>query len=310
MKMTVAQFYRTSADSGTRETADLERKEARTRHSLHPRAYARFRFVYPVLSRRARGVSLGVNLSPDARCNFSCRYCQVDRRGPRSPSRVDVGAIMAEASAILDDWAEGTLTAKAGWGPLPLSLLRLNDLALSGDGEPTQSPLFAQVLEALRELLDNRLLESVKLIIITNGSGLSRPSVGRALGRLRPGHDEIWVKLDWGTQKAFRETTGTRRSLTAHLSRVVSASRILPVTIQTCLFGTEAGGPSEAEIKAYVRSLRFLRNRKADIARVQICTISRPPADPSLLPLSSGRLDDIARIVRNETGFRVETFGA
>ncbi|MBI1864603.1 MAG: radical SAM protein, partial [Nitrospirae bacterium] len=55
--------------------------EARTRHSLHPRAYAGFRFVYPVLSRRARGVSLGVNLSPDARCNFSCRYCQVDRRG-------------------------------------------------------------------------------------------------------------------------------------------------------------------------------------------------------------------------------------
>ncbi|MBI3393288.1 MAG: hypothetical protein HY039_08875 [Nitrospirae bacterium] len=308
--MTVDRIQQTSAASGTRETADLERMEARTRHSLHPRAYAGFRFVYPVLSRRARGVSLGVNLSPDARCNFSCRYCQVDRRGSRSSSRIDVGEILAEASAILDDWADGTLTDKAGWGPLPSSLLRLNDFALSGDGEPTQSPLFGPVLEALRGLLDKRSLGSVKLIIITNGSGLSRPSVRRALCGLRPRHDEIWVKLDWGTQKAFRETTGTRRSLSVHLSRVVSASRVLRVTIQTCLFGTEAGGPSETEIKAYVRSLRFLRDRKADIARVQIYTISRPPADPRLRPLSSGRLDEIARIVRAETGFRVETFGA
>lgn len=310
MKISAYEYNRPAADSRFSGAAGRELKEARTRHSIHPRAYAGFRFVYPVLSRRARGVSLGVNLSPDARCNFSCRYCQVDRRGSRSPSRVDVDAIVAEASAILDDWTDGTLTAKAAWGPLPPSLLRLNDFALSGDGEPTQSPVFADAVEALRGLLDNRRLESVKLIIITNGSGLSRPSVGRALGRLLPGHDEIWVKLDWGTQKAFRETTGTRRSLTAHMSRVVSVSRILPVTIQTCLFGTEAGGPSEAEIKAYVRSLRFLRKRKADIARVQIYTISRPPADPSLLPLSSCRLDEIARIVRDETGFRVEAFGA
>ncbi len=310
MKMTVDQIQQTSADSSTRETADPERMEAKTRHSLHPRAYAGFRFVYPVLSRRARGVSLGVNLSPDARCNFSCRYCQVDRWESRSSSRIDVGAILAEASAILDDWTDGTLPAKAGWGPLPSSLLRLNDFALSGDGEPTQSPLFGQALEALRGLLNKRSLGSVKLIIITNGSGLSRPSVKRAMSHLRPRHDEIWVKLDWGSQKAFRETTGTRRSLTVHLSRIVSASRVIPVTIQTCLFGTEAGGPSEAEIKAYVRSLRFLRDRKADLARVQIYTISRPPADSRLRPLSPGRLHEIARLVRDETGFPAEAFGA
>ena len=48
----------------------------------HPRGFAANRYVYPVLSRRAGGISIGVNLNLDRACNFHCIYCQVDRTAP------------------------------------------------------------------------------------------------------------------------------------------------------------------------------------------------------------------------------------
>ena len=47
-----------------------------------PRDWLGNRFVYAVISARARGLSLGVNVNPDKKCNFDCSYCEVDRRHP------------------------------------------------------------------------------------------------------------------------------------------------------------------------------------------------------------------------------------
>src|SRR5438445_111855 len=55
----------------------------------HPRAYRENHYVYPVLSRRARGVSIGINLNPDKICNWDCVYCQVDRTTPAAIPQVD-----------------------------------------------------------------------------------------------------------------------------------------------------------------------------------------------------------------------------
>ncbi|MCL2118521.1 MAG: hypothetical protein FWH27_08870, partial [Planctomycetaceae bacterium] len=43
----------------------------------HPRDFGEQQYVYPVVSRRSRGVSIGINLSLTALCNFHCVYCQV-----------------------------------------------------------------------------------------------------------------------------------------------------------------------------------------------------------------------------------------
>ena len=58
---------------------DLSAESAAIYFTAHPRSFADFRYVYPVVSRRAGGISLGVNLNLDKRCNFRCIYCQVDR---------------------------------------------------------------------------------------------------------------------------------------------------------------------------------------------------------------------------------------
>src|SRR6187399_932798 len=47
----------------------------------HPFTPLGGRYVYAVVSPRARGLSLGINLNPSKYCNFDCVYCEVDRRG-------------------------------------------------------------------------------------------------------------------------------------------------------------------------------------------------------------------------------------
>ena len=61
-----------------------------TLHTLHERRFEANRFVYPVLSRRSKGISLGVNLNPDKVCNFDCVYCCVDRTKPPTVRKVDM----------------------------------------------------------------------------------------------------------------------------------------------------------------------------------------------------------------------------
>src|ERR1041384_5902109 len=48
----------------------------------HSRSWRENRYVYPVVSRRSKGLSIGVNLNPDKVCNFDCIYCCVDRKTP------------------------------------------------------------------------------------------------------------------------------------------------------------------------------------------------------------------------------------
>src|ERR1043165_10260729 len=54
------------------------------------------RFVYVVVSPRARGLSIGVNMNPDRKCNFQCVYCEVNQRLPVSESQLDAHVMVAE----------------------------------------------------------------------------------------------------------------------------------------------------------------------------------------------------------------------
>ena len=70
--------------------------------SSHERTFETFRFVYPVLSRRSGGLSIGVNLNPDKVCNFDCIYCQVDRTTQSETKFVETPALLEELDAMLD----------------------------------------------------------------------------------------------------------------------------------------------------------------------------------------------------------------
>src|SRR5439155_15185847 len=103
----------------------------------HERTFEGNRFVYPVLSRRSGGLSVGVNLNPDKVCNFDCIYCQVDRTSQSETRFVATRQLLAELQATLELAASGDLFQHPKFRDTPSQFRRLNDIAFSGDGEPT-----------------------------------------------------------------------------------------------------------------------------------------------------------------------------
>src|ERR1700687_3357530 len=119
----------------------------RTLFSDHARSFAANRFVYPVVSRRSGGVSIGVNLNPDKVCNFDCVYCQVDRTTPPLVRDVDVPRFLAELEDMLGLVRSRQLFEMSHFQATPPELRRLNDIAFSGDGEPTTCPEFREIVQ-------------------------------------------------------------------------------------------------------------------------------------------------------------------
>src|SRR6202171_38305 len=103
----------------------------------HRRTFQDNRYVYAVVSRRSKGVSIGINLNPDKICNFDCIYCQVDRKTPPVVRDVNMSRLRDELVDMIDLVVSGELFEMERFHDTPPALRRLNDIAFSGDGEPT-----------------------------------------------------------------------------------------------------------------------------------------------------------------------------
>jgi wyosine [tRNA(Phe)-imidazoG37] synthetase (radical SAM superfamily) len=269
----------------------------------HRRELLENRYVYAVVSRRARGLSIGVNLNPDKVCNFDCPYCQVDRTTPGGPSAVDVSVLAAELGRILDLVVAGALWTVPPFDTVAPDRRRVADVAFAGDGEPTTPREFPDAACTARAERDRRGLD-FPLRLITNATMFHRQSVHAALADF----DELWCKLDAGTEDYFRVVDGTRLPFRRILDNLRLVARERPIVVQS-LFLTFAGkGPDDAEVAAYVDRLRELKADGGGIDRVQVYTVSRKPADPRVGPLPEARLEEIASAVR-AVGVAAEVFG-
>src|SRR5258705_7452423 len=68
----------------------------------HDRDSAGLEYVYPVVSRRAGGVSVGINLNPNNACNWRCIYCQVPELVSGMAPPIDVARLERELDGFLD----------------------------------------------------------------------------------------------------------------------------------------------------------------------------------------------------------------
>src|SRR5690606_16071040 len=118
------------------------------------------------VSRRAGGVSIGINLNPNNACNWACIYCQVPNLTRGGPPPLDLGLLETELNTMLDDVQHGDFMQTQ----VPAEVRRLMDVAFSGNGEPTSAPEFAEAVAVVRRILCERGLADVKLRLITNGS--------------------------------------------------------------------------------------------------------------------------------------------
>jgi wyosine [tRNA(Phe)-imidazoG37] synthetase (radical SAM superfamily) len=270
----------------------------------HRRELDRNLYVYAVVSRRARGLSIGVNLNPDKVCNFDCPYCQVDRSTPGGPARVDVPGLVAELDPLLARAESGTLWRSPPFDATVEPLRRLADIALAGDGEPTTPVEFPDAARAVRESRDRHGLH-VPIRLITNATMFDRDRVRRAL----PLFDELWCKLDAGTEGYFRLVDGTRFPFARVLANLLLVARERPIVVQSMFLTWEGRGPDDAEIEAYVGRLRDLVAGGGRVDYVQVYTVARRPADPRVGVLGDPALEAIAERVRR-AGLRAEVYGS
>lgn len=273
-----------------------------------PRDFLQNRFVYAVISPRAHGLSIGVNLNPDQRCNFDCAYCEVDRRAPATPdATLDCEVIAAELEATLALVKDGELRHRAPYARLPPELLALRHVALSGDGEPTLCPQFLEAVETVIHVRAKNAGAFFKIVLITNASNLDAPDVQRGIGRLTR-RDEIWAKLEAGTQAGLNRLNHADVPLEKILSNILLIARQRPVIIQSLFPSLGGVAPAGEEIEQYALRLKELREAGAQIPLVQIYSATRPTPHPEVGHLPLQTLSQIARTVRRVAGLSAEVF--
>lgn len=277
-------------------------------HSLHARTYEANRFVYPVLSRRSKGISIGVNLNPDKVCNFDCIYCQVDRRTESETKFVEFDRLLRELDSMLEIVTSGQLYSEPPFSAAPHDLRRLNDIAFSGDGEPTTYRNFDEIMERCAGLKRARGLDQVKMVLITNASMFHRPVVQRGLEILDANQGEIWGKLDAGTESYYRLIDRTTIPYQRILDNLLLAAIARPIVIQSLFMSVNGEPPSEREIDEYVKRLKEITAGGGMIKLVQVYTVARRPAESFVKPLSDAAVDAIAQKVRDDAGLPAECY--
>ena len=255
----------------------------------HDRDSADMTYVYPVVSRRAGGVSVGINLNPNNACNWACVYCQVPDLQRGTAPAIDLALLESELRAMLTDVLLGDFMQTR----VPEGARRLNDIALSGNGEPTSVREFPEVIELVGRmmtafgLLGAATRPPVKLVLITNGSLADRPRVQAGIARMAAFNGEVWFKYDSATPAGMRAINQTRISPQKQFDRLAATARRCPTWLQTCVFATDGAPPSAEETAAYLDTVARIRREHIPVQGVLLYGLARPSMQPQASRLSA-----------------------
>ena len=261
----------------------------------HDRDATQMTYVYPVVSRRAGGVSVGINLNPNNACNWRCIYCQVPELKRGAAPQIDLKQLEAELMALLSDILRGDFMQTR----VPEEARRLNDIALSGNGEPTSAKAFPEVIQVIGRVMKRfDLIGKIKVVLITNGSLISREPVQLGLKRLAKLNGEVWYKLDSALPEGVTRINNTRQSLKKTAEHLTLAASMCPCWVQTCMFALDGIPPSSEEQQAYLAFLSRLIAEGVKLQGVLLYGIARPSHQaeaPRLSALSPTWLNDFGQ---------------
>ena len=266
----------------------------------HDREFAGMKYIYPVVSRRAKGVSIGINLTPNNACNWRCGYCQVPNLARGTSPAVDFPQFESELLHLTDAICNGSFLSDH----VPPEARTLRDFAFSGNGEPTSCPDFNAVVTHVAKVRSRfGLTNTAAMVLITNGSLVRRASVRQGIN-VSEHNGEIWFKLDRGSDAALAVANGTKISIAKHLSRLCHCSEICRTRVQSCWYTTDLQDPSSTEVDAFVACLTRAIGLGAKLASVQLYTLARKP----LLP-EGARLGKVTVAWLSDLGARLAKLG-
>ena len=256
-------------------------------------------YVYPVVSRRARGVSLGINLNPNNACNWRCIYCQVPNLRRGAPPPIDMAKLGAELRGMLTEIVHGDFMMRH----VAADMRHLRDIALSGNGEPTSASQFHEVVALIaRTMVEFGLSQDdIKLVLITNGSLIERRNVQAGIEQMAVCGGEVWFKFDRATSAGLRLINNTHASPERHYQRLKHVARLCPTWVQTCMFALDGSPPDELEVDAYLAMLTRAKEDGLPLRGVLLYGLARPSYQPEasrLQALPKNWLTKLARHIK------------
>lgn len=247
--------------------------------SDHNRDVSGMKYVYPVVSRRAGGVSIGINLNVNNACNWRCVYCQVPDLKRGTPPPIELEVLEKELVSFLNYALHGDFMERY----VAEGDRHLKDIAFSGNGEPTSAKEFPEVITLVEKILiefnllageaNSQPVNPIKLRVITNGSLMDKQSILDSIRHLAQCNGEVWFKLDAGTKAGIARINDVTLNPESHIERLKKCAAICPTFIQTCMFGFDGAPPTEEDITAYLS----LVNQVKDVVQgVHLYGLARP----------------------------------
>jgi hypothetical protein len=268
----------------------------------HSRDSAGMTYVYPVVSRRAGGVSVGINLNPNNACNWRCIYCQVPDLKRGGPPPIDLGLLESELRGMLAQLFRSDYLERHA----PPEARRVIDVAFSGNGEPTSAAEFPAAVELAGRIIGEfGLPEPPQLRLITNGSLLDRKYVQQGIAALGARGGEAWFKVDAVGSAVMQRINGVAYQPATVLRRLRACGALCATWVQTCVFALDGKPPSVAELAVYLELLAQARDNLAGIHLYGLARPSQQPEAPRLAALPAAWLGELAERIETETGLAV-----
>ncbi|MDX8383371.1 MAG: radical SAM protein [Ghiorsea sp.] len=262
----------------------------------HDRDVLNLTYVYPVVSRRAGGVSLGINLNPNNACNWQCIYCQV----PDLKRGVAPVADLVLLEKELDSFLQELLFGNYMQTHVPEHCRTLQDIAISGNGEPSTCPNFAAVVALLVGIMAKYAL-NIPLRLISNGSSVHQADVQQGLALMGEHGGEVWFKVDAVGEKATRIINQVSLSANWQREQLRKTAMCCPTWLQTCVLDMQ--GEQERLAADYLAWLKTVLEAKIPLQGVLLYGLARPSlqvggdalqaVSPVWMKHFSGKIEDL-----------------
>lgn len=257
----------------------------------HPRLSEFNRLVYPVVSRRAGGLSIGINLNPKKECSFNCVYCQVDRSIKIEKLKVNPRQVYDE----LDYWFK--LLKENGW---KYKNHQLKDISFAGDGEPTLVKQLSEIINDTIELKEKYQNKDCKIILFTNGTKADRKDLQVVLPRLFKNNGEIWYKLDFWDNESFNKINQSHISYQKILDNLINLGRLYPLILQSCFFSWDGESFQIDKYEPYAKLIKTLLSQGVKVNQIQLYTVARKTADSRAQAWSDGEMDQLENFLKQQ----------
>jgi wyosine [tRNA(Phe)-imidazoG37] synthetase (radical SAM superfamily) len=249
----------------------------------HNRGIVGLKYIYPVISRRAGGLSIGVNFNTNNACNWRCIYCQVPDLIRGAAPAMDLKQLQKEFVFFLDDVLRGSFFDRFH---IAEKNRVIKDISISGNGEPTSLNEFANAVSLIGEIMSTKdIKDKSNFVLITNGSLLHRQHVQDGLVQLQKNHGQVWFKMDSATENGRKLLNNAAISQQQYVENLLISAKLCPTWLQTCLFTIDGHDLMQQESQAYLDLLAEIHSQVA-LQGVLLYSIARPSLQPEANTLS------------------------